>query len=207
LSIVLKSKSKFYLNRVVVYLTFSDIFTWGLYLIITAIAGIYFAEKFEENAVSIIGIGTSMFYLARVVAQIPIGILTDKIRRDKDDLIILILGNVLMGVPYLIYPIIESASAFFTLQFIIGIGGAMNLVNWRKLFAENLDKGKEGYTYAAYDTILSIAMVIFGALAGEVASKGKNYFDLVIILIGVFTILSSIFPLLVFTEKKRKSRI
>lgn len=196
---------KFSINRVIWYLTFSDIFTWGLYLVMTAFIGIYFAEKFGESAIKMIGVGTSMFYLARVLAQIPIGIIADKIRKDKDDILFLFFGNLLMGFPYLLYPAIENEIAFFALQFIIGVGGALNLVNWRKLFATNLDEGKEGFTYATYDTVLSIAMVIFGTLGGFLASISREHFDLVIIMVGILTMWSGIWPILIFTQKKRKS--
>ncbi|MEO6728284.1 MAG: MFS transporter [Candidatus Dojkabacteria bacterium] len=196
----------FALSKVIWLLTASDIFTWGIYLVINAFIGLYLAEKFGIAAVSMIGIGTAFFYLARVVTQIPIGILTDKIKKDRDDIALLFIGNLLMGIPYLLLPSINSPIAFYILEFIIGFGGALNLVNWRKLFAANLEPHKEGYAYATYDSVLSFAMIIFSLLAGLVASIGPQYFELVIILVGFLTISSGMWAILIFFDNKRKSR-
>ena len=112
--------SNFSLNRVIWLLTFSDIFTWGILLIINVFLGLYLAEKFGTKAIEIVGIGTACFYLARVITQIPVGIITDRIKKDRDDIIFLITGNVLMGIPFLLLPTITTPFAFYVLQFIIG---------------------------------------------------------------------------------------
>jgi hypothetical protein len=81
----------------------------------------------------------------------------------------------------------------------------MNLVNWRKLFAKNLDKGREGYNYAVYDTILSIAGACFSIAAGFIASVSQIYFDLVIVSIGGLMLSSGIWVILIYFVENRKS--
>lgn len=196
----------FSLNRVIWLLTVSDIFTWGIYLVINAFIGLYLAEKFGSNAVTMVGIGTAFFYCARVVTQIPVGIITDRIKKDRDDIALLFFGNILMGVPYLLLPTITSPNAFYILQFIIGFGGALNLVNWRKLFAANLQKNKEGFAYATYDSALSFAMIIFSLVAGLVAGVSEEYFDLVMIFVGLLIISSGLWAVLIFFDNTRKSK-
>lgn len=196
----------FSLGRVIWLLTISDIFTWGLYLVINAFIGLYLAEKFGVEAVTMVGIGTAFFYLARVVTQIPIGIITDRIKKDRDDIALLFVGNLLMGVPYLLLPTIDTPIAFYLLQFTIGFGGALNLVNWRKLFAANLQEDKQGFTYATYDSILSLAMILFSLIAGSVAGISPEYFDLVMVIVGILIMTSGLWAVLIFFDHKRKSR-
>ncbi|MEP7103979.1 MAG: MFS transporter [Candidatus Dojkabacteria bacterium] len=195
----------FALNKVVWLLTLSDIFTWGLSLVINGFIGLYLAQRFGIDAIQMVGIGTAFFYGARVITQIPIGIISDKIKKDKDDITFLFFGNLLMGVPYLFFPSISSPLMFYFLQFIIGFGGAMNLVNWRKLFAANLQSQKEGLSYATYDSVMSFAMLIFSIFAGVLAGIGKDYFDLVMILVGLLTVSSGLWAILIFFDNKRKS--
>lgn len=194
---------KFSLNRVIWLLTLSDIFTWGVYIIIAGFVGLYLAEKLGYNPVEVIGLGTAIFYFAKGTFQIPIGYFTDKTRKDKDDLLFLMVGNLFMGVPYLFYPLIKSAEVYFVLQFFIGLGAAMNLVNWRKIFAANLDKGREGVDYGVYDTVMSYSMIFFSVIAGYVASLGQNYFDAVMVGVGLLMIVSGVWVLLIFRSKRR----
>lgn len=196
----------FSLSRVIWLLTISDIFTWGIYLVINAFIGLYLSAKFGEHAVTMVGIGTAFFYLARVVTQIPIGIITDRIKKDRDDITLLFMGNLMMGLPYLLLPGITSPNSFYLLQFIIGFGGALNLVNWRKLFAANLQHNREGFAYATYDSILSFAMIIFSLVAGVVAGISQEYFDLVMITVGFLIISSGLWAVLIFFDNKRKSK-
>jgi len=196
----------FSLNKVIWLLTVSDVFTWGIYLVINAFIGLYLSEKFGTQAVEMVGIGTAFFYLARVVTQIPVGVITDRIKKDRDDITLLFIGNLLMGVPYLLLPSITSPVAFYILEFVIGFGGALNLVNWRKLFAANLQKNREGFAYATYDSVLSFAMIIFSLIAGTVAGISPEHFDLVMIAVGLLTISSGLWAILIFFDNKRKSR-
>jgi MFS family permease len=193
------------LNKIILYLTFSDVFTWGPYMIITTLSGIYLANKLGENVIEFIGLGVSIYFITRAVLQLPIGIITDKIKRDRDEIILLISGTFLMGVPFLLYPMIKAPAEYFFLQFIFGVGTALNLVNWRKLFAKNLDKDKEGFEYAMYEMIMSFSTAGLTAIAGTVANIGDAYFDFVMIGSGVLMMLASFWGIAIYFTKHRKS--
>jgi MFS family permease len=193
------------LNKVILYLTFSDVFTWGPYMIITTLSGIYLANKLGENVIEFIGLGVSIYFITRAILQLPIGILTDRIKRDRDEIILLMLGTFLMGLPFIFYPMIKTPAEFFILQFIFGIGTALNLVNWRKLFAKNLDHNREGFEYAMYEMIMSFATAGLTALAGAVANIGDAYFDFVMIASGVLMMLASFWGIAIYFTKHRKS--
>lgn len=197
-------KNFFKINKIIWYLTASDILTWGVYIIISGFVGLYLSKKLNEPPEIVLGIGVSIFYLAKGTFQIPIGIITDKIKKDSDDILFLILGNLFMGVPYLLFPSITSSLLYYLLQFFIGIGAAMNLVNWRKIFAKNLDKGKEGLDYGVYDTIMSYAMIFFSILAGVIANQGEKFFDLVMLLVGILMISSTFFVFLISKSKRNE---
>ena len=197
--------SKYLINKVIFYLTLSDIFTWGLYFMVNSIVGIYLENKFGGSAIAYIGVGTAIYYLAKGGLQIPVGLYTDRIKKDKDDIVFLLLGNIFMGLPFFFYPIIKDPVPYYFLQFILGLGSAMNLVSWRKLFAANLDKGREGYNYAVYDTIMSIAGAAFALAAGYIASISQVYFDLVIIGIGGLMLSSGLWVILIYFVNNRKS--
>lgn len=193
------------INKVVILLTLSDVFAWGPFLIITAISAVYLATKLGENIVEIVGIGTSIYFVTRALFQIPIGLLTDKLKSDKDEIFILILGVLLMGLPYIFYPQISNPIHYYILQLVFGMGVSLNVTNWRKLFATNVDSGREGIQYATYETIMSIATAILSTLIGIIASLGEIYFDIVIVSAGIVMMLGSIWILLIYKVEKRKT--
>lgn len=200
-------QQEFLVNRVIWLLTASDIFTWGLYIVVSAFVGIYLSHKLEVDTIEILGIGTAVYHFAKGFFQIPIGVFTDKVKSDRDDIILLFLGNLLMGIPFLFFPLITDSLFYFFLQFVIGVGAAMNIVNWRKLFAKNLDNGREGFTYGLYDTIFSLAAVLFSVIAGFVAGISEDYFNMVMIAIGILIMSGGLWSISIFLVRKRKTNI
>lgn len=193
------------INKVVMLLTLSDIFTWGPYTIIAALAGLYLANKFGENVIEYIGIGTSIYFITRAIFQIPLGIITDKIKKDKDEISFLLIGVILMGLTFTMYPLITKPLHYFLLQFLFGVGASLNVTNWRKLFALNLQSGQEGLSYAFYETSISIATTLLSLLIGYVAGLGDIYFDTVMYLSGAVMTLAGLWVTLIYTIEKRNS--
>lgn len=198
---------KLHINKVIAYLTFSDVFTWGVSAVLTSLAGLYLETKFDGHVIEYIGIGVSVYFVTRSVFQLPVGALCDRIRKDRDEIYLLMFGNILMGLSYLMFPIIRGPHFYLFLQFLFGLGSAFNLVTWRKLFARNLDPGREGKEYAGYDTVMSGMTALFGVITGYVANLGSSYFDGVIVIIGAIMLLSSIFPYSILRVHRRSERM
>jgi MFS family permease len=194
----------FQINKVILYLTTSDIFTWALMAVIQGFAGLYLAQKLDSDVIKIIGFGTGIFSFANALFQIPVGLVIDKIKKDRDDILVLFTGNLFMGMPFIFFPLINSEYVYYFLQFIVGMGTAMNLVSWRKLFAKNLDKGREGLNYAVYETIIGVSIGIFSLAAGLIANVSEEYFDAVIVAIGIIMMTSGLWVLLILGVDNRK---
>ncbi len=203
------SKKAIRVNKVIALLTTSDIFTWGLFLVTTTISGLYLVEKLkldEGEIVKIVGIGAGMYSIVKGILQIPIGVISDKIKSDTDDILFLFFGNLLMGLPFIFYPNISEIYMYYILQGVLGFGSAMNLVNWRKLFAKNLDTNKEGLQYGTYDAVMSLSVAVFSIIAGSIASLSPESFDKVMLGIGILMMSSGIWALLIIRVTGRKSK-
>jgi len=192
-------------NKVVLFLTMADVFAWGPFFIISALSGIYLSNKLGTGSIEFVGIGTAIYFLTRAITQLPIGYITDKIKKDKDEIIILIAGIILMGFPYILYPLISTPMHYYILQFVFGLGVSLNIANWRKLFAMNIDSGREGRQYSFYETIVSLSTVILSVAVGLIANMGDMYFDLVMIASGILMMAGSIWVVLIFKFPKRKT--
>jgi len=192
-------------NKVIWLLTISDVFTWGTYFVISVLSGIYLAQKLGLDTVQIVGIGTTIYFFSRALFQLPIGMLLDRVAHDKDEITMLAGGSFVMGLSFVFYPAISSPWTYFFLQLIFGLGTAMNLNAWRKLFATNLDQNQEGKEYGLYEVIMSLSIATFSWLAGFVANINKTYFDYVIIIAGTLMMVGSIWPVLISRVVNRKS--
>lgn len=194
------------LNRVVIYLTLSDVSTWGAFTLLSVLSGLYLSHKLGSNTVQFVGIGTAIYYITRAIFQIPLGIITDRYKKDKDEILILFVGTLLIGTPFIFFPYINSPYYYYVIQFVFGLGVSLNVITWRKLFALNIDGGKEGIQYATYETILSGSIAILSIIAGIIANKGVTYFESVISFSGIFLMLGSIWAILIYRFEDRKSR-
>lgn len=192
------------INNSIWLLTINDVFVWGVYFVFSVLAGIYLSQKLGVNVAEMIGIGSGIGYFTRALVQIPIGLISDRIRDEKDEVFFLMLGNILMGLPVVLTTQVTTASFYYFLQFLFGLGAALNLVDWRKLFAKNLDKGREGLNYAVYDTIMSFSIAIFSVLSGSVAIISQYHFGVVITLSGMLMISSNIWVLLMYVQQIRR---
>lgn len=195
----------FRVNKIISLLTLSDIFTWGGFTVMSVLMGIYLSEKIGGDTARIVGVGMAIYLLFRSVIQIPLGILLDKIARDHDDILVLFLGCVLMGTAFIFYPLIERELTFYFLQALLGIGASMNLIAWRKLFAENLNNGTRGLSYGIYETAMGVATALLSLFGGLVAGRGSEYFNVVIIVLGIWVMLGGVWGGVIIFIKKRKS--
>ncbi len=186
-------------------LTFSDVFTWGFYLIISTLSGIYLEGKLGEDIVKIIGVGGFIYYVIRGFLQIPISKVLDRIKSDRDEILVLSIGCTLMGLPFLFYPAITSAGQYYVLQIIFSLGVAMNINPWRKLFATNLEAGREARVYALYDMINSIFIAVSILFVGQIANISQRYFDTMMVVLGLLVMMGGFWASLVVTDKSRKS--
>lgn len=196
---------KLFFSKTFWLLTFSDVFTWGFYFIIGTLSGIYLRDRLGEDIVSIVAIGGAIYFVIRGLLQIPISRVLDRLESDKDEIIVLSVGSVLMGLPFLFYPLITSATEYYILQVIFSLGVAMNLNPWRKLFATNLEVGKEARGYAFYDMINSLFIAVSILFVGQVANINQVYFDLVMISLGLLMMTGGFWASLIATDNKRKS--
>lgn len=186
-------------------LSLADIFSWGPYMVISALSGLYLATKLDMDAVQVIAIGTSIYYITRSVIQMPIGKITDKIKSDSDEILFLLIGAILMGLPFIVYPFISIPIHYYILQFVFGLGVSFNLTNWRKLFALNVDKNREGTQYGFYEICMSGGAAIFSALIGSLGSLSNRYFDIIIVSAGIVMLLASVWIFLIHKTDGRKS--
>lgn len=192
------------LNIMIFALTGSDIATWGIFNILSTFIGIFLSNKLGMNAVQVVGIGLGIYTFTRAIFQIPVGLIADKLKSTNDEVILLIIGNLLMGIPYAMLVFVSNPGMYYLIQAIFGIGGAINLVAWRKLFALSLDKDKEGLEYAIYGTLFGLFGAAISTIAGLISNISETHFNVVIFVLGLIIANSWIFGVWVLKIKRNE---
>lgn len=112
-----------------------------------------------------------------------------------------------MGLSFIFFPFIENILGFYFARFLYGLGIAFNLISWRKLFARNLHKGKEGISYSLYDVFFSLSTAGISAAGALLSLLNPDQFITFVFIAGVFIIINgSIWPFMIYKTKNRLSR-
>lgn len=160
------------------------------------LTGLYLSTRLEGEVVEIVGLGIFLYFITRAAVNIPAGQLLDAIPGNQDEAVMLLASSILMGAPFLFYPLITSPIMFYVLQIIFGAGAALHVVSSKKLVAIHLDQDRAGEQFSVYDTAFSIFIAIAGLLGGIVSNIGPMYFNMVFFGFGVLIISSGIWALI-----------
>lgn len=194
-------------NKTIVALTMSDVVVWGTYMIAYPLQGIYLTYSFGDKSIQYIAIGLSIFYFLRAILPVPIGIILDKTKGNRDEIYSLAVGSILIGLNFFVFPFVTQPFEYYLLMALAGIGAAFNLLGWRKLFAKNLDKDKEGREYAVYETVMSLCTAVFSLIGGELSSISHEVFRWFFMGVGILTMLGGVIITFVLMKRDRNKTV
>ena len=183
------------INPVIRILIFSDILVVMTRLgFIAPIFALYITDKIPGGNLEVVGIATTIYMLSKSLLQIPVSVMIDKIKGEKDDFIAIFLGTLWFSLTPLLYIFIDSIFQLYVVQFLLGVSAAVLFPSWTAVFTRHIDHEHEGIEWGTYFTVTDLSSAIGAALGGIIAYRlGFNYlFGLasVISFIGVFVLLS-----------------
>lgn len=189
------SLKKYKINPIVRTLILSDFIFWSAGNFISPIFAVFVVDNITGGSLEAIGISATIFLLTKSLAEIPVGIVIDSKKGDKDDLYTLVIGGILQGIGYILFPFVTGVFGLYLLQVFLGLGSAIAGPGWYSIFTKNIDKKEEGFEWSLYDVLVSVGMAATAAIGGYLA---ENYgFNFVFYLVGALTILGAFAPLLV----------
>lgn len=168
-------RSDFRVNRVVLFLTYSDILLlsgWGL---VQPILAIFLSEKIKGGGVELAGIAMTVYYLTKSVAQLPIAKIIDSTKGESDDYWLMVAGSLLTAVAAFLYMGVTLPWQVILIQIVHGLGGALCYPTWMAIFTRHIDKNREGWEWTMYFTSTDIGTALAAGLGGFlVATMGYN---------------------------------
>ncbi len=186
------------MNVVIKVLIMSDFIIWSVYELLAPIFALFITDHIKGGSIEVVGIAAAIYLIAKSIFEVPVGIYVDKSKSEKDDLYSAICGTLLSAIVLVLYVFIDSIWQLYLLQFLFGVGSAIAFPGWYSIFTRHVDKGKEAFEWSMYDVLLGLGMAIAAALGGFIAEAFG--FDVVFILVGIFTFIGAIS--LFFIKKK-----
>lgn len=164
------------INRVIFCLIVSDIFILSAFGLISPIFAIFIREGISGGSIIAAGLASTIFWLVKSVAQLPLSIYIDK-RREK--LSLLLFGTLLIVAVPLIYAFSPEVKFIYAAQAIYALGAAMAYPAWFSLFTIHLDKRHRGFEWSLWSTGIglgSAATAYFGAKLAEIIGFKSLFF-------------------------------
>jgi len=179
------------INKVIEYLTFSDILMmsgWGL---ISPIIAVFFTEQIIGGSVQLAGFASAAYFLTKSIVQIPVARYIDLRRGEWDDYKVMITGSLLITLSAFLYIFIKYPWQVFIVQIVYGVGGAFSYPSWLAIFTRHIDKKEEGFEWSIYFTMTDIGAALTSGLGGLMIAQFG--YQPVFAIVGVLSLVGTIF--------------
>lgn len=196
-------------NKIIRVLIISDFFLncgWGL---LGPVFSIFLVQNIATGSMAegakVAGFAALFYWASKSLCQIPIGRYLDKNHGEKDDFLFMVIGTFLTGLVPFGFLISSLPWHIYICQILHGIGMAMSLPSWLAIFTRHIDKGKEAFEWSMESTSIGIGAGITGAIGGMMVALFG--FKIVFILVGGFTIFSTLLILVVRKDMAAKTPV
>lgn len=184
-------KLEFPINRVIRFLTISDILMlsgWGL---VNPIFAVFVTGQIKGGNVEMAGLAITISLLTKSLVQLPVARLIDKKRGEIDDFWVMIIGSLVISFSAFLYIFANAISHIFLIQIVNGFGSALSYPSWLAIFTRHVDTHKEGLEWSLYFTATDLGGALVAGLGGAIA----NYlgFQPLFLLVGLLSLLGTAF--------------
>lgn len=189
-------------NPVVRTLCVSDIFILSGFGLIAPIFAVYLTNGIEGGNLQVVGLASTIYFLARALGQLPVAQLIDRFKGEKDDFSAMIIGSIAVSIVPLLYLIARTPGHIYLIQLFYGLSSALTVPSWLAIFTRHIERDKEGQAWASYYTLVSLSGAAVASIGGIVA----NYmgFAPLFIMVSILSFVGSGWLLFVREEMKRR---
>ncbi len=177
------------INKVIRILVASDFVLYFAIGLFTPIFAIFITKQIEGGTIAVVGLATTMYWIARLITTVPLSKLMDKTDGEKDEFYFMIIGTLLTALIFLSYTFASKVWHVYALQFTFGIINSMVVPAWRIVFTNHLDRDKTGYYWSVEDIGIGLA-VATSAYAGALVAE-KFGFNVLLYAVASFSVVSA----------------
>jgi MFS family permease len=197
------------LNPVVRNFILSDMILFSGWGLVSPIFSVFVLEDIAGATLVTIGINTGIYWLVRSCIQLPLAGIIDRVKGEKDDFYILVVGLLLISTAAFAFTTAETIRSLWIIQVIYAAGFAFYASSWSAIFSRHLDPNRVAFSWSLDSTGLGITSGITGLLGGILAERYG--FSMIFIITGLMSLASAIIifivPDIVFPYLKRRKPV
>lgn len=187
-------------NPVIRILIISDLIMVSSFGLISPILAVFITDSIEGGNVAVAGIASAIYLLSKSLFLIPIAIIIDNKKGEKDDFWTLFIGSIVFSLVPLAYIFITSPIQLYIIQFIHGLSAALISPGWNAIWVRHIDKGHEGLSSGVYNTFVGVGTALTASIGGLIA---KEYgFSPLFITVSISSFIGSIFLILIYKDMR-----
>lgn len=177
-------------NRVIRFFIAADLMLFGGWGLIGPVFALFVMDRIHGANLVVIGAATAVYWFAKSVLQIPVAVLLDRNKGEKDDFRVLITSFLIAGFSALAYLLVDTVFGLLSVALLQGIAFGLYVPAWSALFSRHLDTEHYSLDWSLDSTALGFASGITGFLGGVLASAFS--FNAVFIFAAVLSFSSAI---------------
>ncbi|MEK7514844.1 MAG: MFS transporter [Patescibacteria group bacterium] len=190
------------INHVIKTLITSDFLINSGFASFGPIFAIFITQQIDGGSVQVVGFGTAIAQLCKVLFQIPVARYLDKNHGEYDDFISMVLGTALVSAIPFLYLFASLPLHIYLIQGLFGLGLALTVPPWYAIFTRHIDRGQENVEWSLESVAVGISGACAAALGGLLATHFG--FQSVFFVAGLFTMAGMGVQLLIYNDLRRK---
>lgn len=191
-------------NAVIKTLTISDILLLSSFGLIAPIFAVFLTESIQGGNLQVAGLASTIYLLTKSACQIPVARWADKVKGEKDDFWMMVIGSFATSLVPLLYLLAHTPRQIYLIQFLYGLAQAFTFPSWMAIFTRHIDREKEGTQWGLYYTFTDFAAALSAGVGGFVAYKLG--FKPLFILVFVLSTIGSFWLLLIKNKIRQKEK-
>jgi len=193
---------KLFINKIVFVLIKTDFIFFSAIGLIAPVFAVFLTDKLIDGSLEVAGFATAIYWIAKSIFVVPVGRLLDKMKGERDDLICLVVGYLIVGLVHFGYTQATLSWHIYILELIYALAMAIAMPGWSAIFTRHIDRGKEGFEWSIENVGYSVGMGITGALGGILVTRFG--FNVVFVLAGTFAIFGALLPLIIYKDVNKR---
>lgn len=189
---------KFSINKIVLILIKADFFFFSALGLVAPIFAVFLTDHLKDGSLEVAGFAAAIYWIVKSILEIPIGKFLDKRRGERDDLIFLVIGYLIVAMVHFGYTRATLSWHIYLLEAIYALGMAMAMPGWAAIFTRHIDKGKEGFEWSIEHVAYSVGMGITAAIGGVFAARFG--FNVIFIVAGIIAAFGALLPLIIYKD-------
>ncbi|MDO8557097.1 MAG: MFS transporter [Candidatus Jorgensenbacteria bacterium] len=157
------------INRVVKHFILSDLMLWSGWGLIGPIFAVFIIQGIPNVSLVTIGATSAIYWIVKSIIQIPVALLLDRHKGEKDELYTLIGSLILAGFVALAFLLVKTTGQLYFVTLLQGIAFGLYIPSWYAIFSRHLDKDRYALDWSLDSTSIGVASGVTALIGGMVA--------------------------------------